>query len=221
MLKILGRTENIEVCYPTIDTHKISQFKFSSKDMRKKMGISESTFIWCMSGSADSNKNPVRFVEIAHQLLERNYDCHFLWLGNNPHSGLSVFAKKYANFLNIDNKITWTGILKDGTYYDYLNLADGLVLTSSRESFSIVSLEALYFKKPIVSFNCGGIREIINDKLGYVIDSWNTIDLVEVMMKIMINNSSFDPDLAKITSEKYAIEPQVDKWKKIMTSYFI
>ena len=221
MLKILGRTENIEVCYPTINTKKISQFKFSSINMRKKMGISKSTFIWCMSGSADSNKNPVRFVEIAYQLLERNYDCHFLWLGNNLHSGLSVFAKKYAKSLNIDNKITWTGILKDSNYYEHLNLADGFVLTSSRESFSIVSLEALYFKKPIVSFNCGGIREIVNDKLGYVIDSWNISDLVEVMIKVMINNSLFDPNLAKVTSEKYAIEIQIDKWEKIMTSYFV
>jgi len=221
MLKILGRTENIEICYPTIDIKKMSNLKLNAKDLREKLGISQSTFIWCMSGSADPNKNPVRFIEIAHQLLEQNYDCHFLWLGNNPHSGLSIFAQKYATSLNINHKITWAGILRDDNYYNHLNLANGFVLTSSKESFSIVSLEALYLKKPIVSFDCGGIREIVTDKLGSIVDSWNTSDIVEAMIKIMNNDFSFDPELARATAEKYAIEIQVNKWEKIMTSYFI
>jgi len=221
MLKTLGRTENIEICYPTIDIKKMSNLKLNAKDLREKLGISQSTFIWCMSGSADPNKNPVRFIEIAHQLLEQNYDCHFLWLGNNPHSGLSIFAQKYATSLNINHKITWAGILRDDNYYNHLNLANAFVLTSSKESFSIVSLEALYLKKPILSFDCGGIREIVTDKLGQIIDSWNTSDIVEAMIKVMNNDFSFDPELARATAEKYAIEIQVNKWEKIMTSYFI
>lgn len=220
MLATLGKIENIETCFPSINIEKISQTQFNPILLREKLNIAESTFIWCMSGSIDSNKNPIKFIEIANQLLKQNYDCHFLWLGNNPNSGLSIFSQKYSESLGIDNKITWTGILRNNDYYEYLNLANGFVLTSSRESFSIVSLEALYLKKPVVSFNCGGIREIVNDKLGCIVDSWNTNDMVEAMIKVMNDNSWFDPDLARKTAEFYAIENQVKEWEKIMLSYF-
>lgn len=220
MLRTLGRKKNIEICFPTIDIEKIYNLNLNPKFLREKLGISESTFIWCMSGSSDSNKNPVRFVEIASQILMRGYDCHFFWLGGNLHSGLSVFVEKYAQTLNINHKITWTGLLSGDDYYEYLNLADGFILTSTKECFPLVSLEALYLKKPIVSFDCGGIREIINDKLGYIVKSWNTNDIVEAMIKVMNDDSWFDPDLARKTAEIYAIENQIKAWEKIMLSYF-
>jgi len=141
-------------------------------------------------------------------------------LGNDPCSGLSVFSQKYSEHLGIRNRITWAGLLRNNDYYEYLNLTDAFVLTSSRESFSIVSLEALYLKKPIVSFDCGGIKEIVNDKLGYILNSWNTNEMVEVMIKVMDDHSWFDPDLARKTAETYAIENQIKEWEKIMLSYF-
>ena len=61
-----------------------------------------------MSGSTDYKKNPVRFVEIARELNVQYPDTHFIWLGNNPNSGLDTYAKKYAKYLKIDHKITWT-----------------------------------------------------------------------------------------------------------------
>ncbi|MEB3311042.1 MAG: glycosyltransferase, partial [Snowella sp.] len=184
--------------------------------------ISPQSFVWCMSGSLDQNKNPLKFIEIAHEILEKGYDCHFLWLGNNPNSALDSFCKNYSQQLGLQNKITWLGLLKNDDYYQHLNIANGFVLTSSRESFSIVSLEALYLQKPVVSFDCGGINEILAaPQIGKIIKSWNTDQIIETMQKIMENQFEFDKNLAKETARKFSIENQMKHWQKIIDKHLI
>ncbi len=55
-LKILGRTKNIEVCYPTIDIKKIDNIKFDPEVRRQTLKISPQSFIWCMSGTLDQTR---------------------------------------------------------------------------------------------------------------------------------------------------------------------
>ncbi|MBD2655383.1 glycosyltransferase [Synechocystis sp. FACHB-383] len=221
-LQILGRSENIEICYPTIDTQKIDDIKFYPEVRRQILGISPQSFVWCMSGTLDQNKNPIKFIEIAQKILNQGYDCHFLWLGNNSDSALDVFCKKYSEKLGLDNKIIWLGLLKNDEYYQYLNVANGFVLTSSRESFSIVSLEALYLQKPIVSFDCGGINEILTSpQIGKIVKSWNTDEIVEAMKNVMDNQFKFNKNLAKEIAQKFSIENQMEQWQKIIEKYFL
>jgi glycosyltransferase involved in cell wall biosynthesis len=220
-LKILGRTKAIEICYPTIDTKKIDDIKFEPETKRQTLNISAQSFVWCMAGSLDQNKNPIKFIEIAQQTLARGYDCHFLWLGNNPDSALDSFCKNYSKKLGLHHKITWLGLLKNDEYYQYLNVANGFLLTSSRESFSIVSLEALYLQKPVVSFDCGGINEILTSpEIGKIVKSWNTDEITEGMKQIMDNQFEFNKNLAKETAKKFSIENQIKHWQKIINKYF-
>ncbi len=143
-------------------------------------------------------------------------------MGNNPDSALDIFCKKYSEKLGLHNKITWLGLLKNDDYYQYLNVANGFVLTSSRESFSIVSLEALYLQKPVVAFDCGGINEILTSpQIGKIVKSWNIDEIVDVMKQIMDNQFEFNKTLAKETAKKFSVESQMKQWQKIIEKYFI
>ncbi|PSF36751.1 hypothetical protein C7H19_12335 [Aphanothece hegewaldii CCALA 016] len=219
MLSILGRENNLEVCFPCLNIEKITLDNSKSKKIRELLQIDNSTFVWAMSGSTDYNKNPVRFVEIAHHLNTLYPDTRFIWLGNNSLSGLDTYAKQYAKFLKISDKIIWTGVLTGDKYYNYLQIADAFVLTSSKESFSLVTIEALYMGKPVVSYDCGGTREIISKGMGHIVESGHISDIVEKMIQVMSNPKNYKFSCIDILS-KYNLQQQSKKWNKILLDYF-
>ncbi|MDJ0687739.1 MAG: glycosyltransferase [Xenococcaceae cyanobacterium MO_188.B32] len=222
MLRILGRDRNLEICFSSINTSKIIPSSQLSQKIRNNLGIKEKTFLWANSGSTDTNKNPLLFVEIAANLLKKQkQNIHFMWIGNNPSSGLDFFAKQYAKHLGIADRITWTGILSSEEYYNHLYAANGLVVTSTKESLSAVSIEALYLQKPIVSFDCGGTKEIIQDNLGYVVNSWNITDIVNQMIQVMNDNLHFCPEKARKQAIKYDINLQAVRWNQILNQYIL
>lgn len=222
MLKILGRDKNLEICFSSIDTKKILPDAHRVENIRNNLGIQETTFLWANSGSTDINKNPLLFVEIAANLLKKyQQDIHFMWIGNHRSSGLDCFTKKYAEHLGIAEKITWIGILDSEEYYNYLYAANGFVITSTKESLSAVTLEALYLQKPVLSFNCGGTKEIIKSNLGYVINSWNVSDMVNQMIDVMNNDLNFCPEKARKEAKKYDLSLQATQWNQLLNQYLI
>lgn len=219
MLKILGRTNNLEVCFPCLDTKKIITDQNQVSKIRELLKIDNKTFVWGMSGSTDYNKNPVRFVEIAKELTVQYPDTHFIWLGNNHNSALDTYVKRYAEYLKINNKITWVGVLNGRDYYNYLQVIDGFILTSSKESFSIVTMEALYLGKPVISFDCGGTREIIQDGMGHIVKSGNLSDMVEAMTTVMSQPENYQFTTMDLLNT-YNLQEQTQHWNKILTKYF-
>lgn len=69
---------------------------------------------------------------------------------------------------SMDNKsIHFLGSFKNP--YQYLKIADGLIVTSQYESFCLVALEAMAFGVPVFSTKVGGIPEVIeHGKGGYL-----------------------------------------------------
>jgi len=215
---VLGRRDNIEVCYSTIDPKRISWSSEKSKEIRRSLGVGDDTFVWATAGSLDPNKNPVRFVEIAAEMLAQSLDVHFMWLGQSV-TGYGLYAREKARDLGLDGKVNFTGALTD-EYYDYLNAADGLVVTSFQESFSIVTAEAAYLGKPVVAFDCGGVSEIVREGMGTIVGSWNSADMIRAMVATMRGETSFDPRRARERVKEFYVETQGARWEGIMRDYF-
>ena len=218
VFQVMGRTENIEVCYGTIVPSNIKWSEERSREIRKNLNISDDTFVWAMAGSLDPNKNPVRFVEIASEMLTNNLDVHFMWLGRAV-GAYGHYAREKAQALGVAAKVSFLEEKTDD-YYDHLNAADGLLLTSYKESFSIAAVEAAYLGKPVAAFNCGGVKEIIREGMGTVIDSWNSSDLIRAMVSIMNGETRFDPHVARERVKEFHIEVQGARWEEIMHRYF-
>ena len=214
----LGRERDIEVCYPPLNPAEIKTDAQAAQRLRASLGIPDETFIWLMAGSLDPNKNPVRLVQIAQEMLRAGLNAHFIWLGWGE-SGYSSYTQAYAKNLGVSEKISWLMVPKYD-YYDCLNAADGFVLTSSHESFSIVSAEAAYLGKPIVAFDCGGVAEIVKPRMGIVIKSWNNSDLITAMAAIMSGQTDFDPAVSRTRVREFFIEAQGERWLRIVRKYF-
>jgi glycosyltransferase involved in cell wall biosynthesis len=171
-----------------------------------------------MAGTLDPNKNPLRFIEIARQMLKADLNVHFIWIGGGE-TGYGLYVKQKAREAGLAAKVSFLGE-KTEDYYDWLNAANGLVVTSFKESFSIVSVEAAHLGKPIVSFDCGGVKEIVRDGMGAVIDSWNNADLIQTMVAVMKGEIFFDPQVSKERVREFFIDVQGERWVELMRKHF-
>jgi L-malate glycosyltransferase len=223
-LRISGRKNNIEVCYPFPDLNKINPPENSSGIIRTKYNIPDTSFIWTMSGMPDINKNPLIFVEICNELCKTGYDVHFLWLGAGSESAYFSIAKNKAESLGIAGRITWTGMLKDD-YYSHLKASDGFLLTSTMDSFPLVLIESAWLGKPIAGFNSGGIAEFINPctsdncSIGRISLTNSVKEIAGIMVDIMSGKINFNPGTAKKRAEEFNVSSQLPKWEKLIRNF--
>jgi glycosyltransferase involved in cell wall biosynthesis len=218
VLAQLGRKDNVEVLYPPVDTKRIVSSCAGAAAVRAKLNIDQNTFVWVMAGTVDPNKNPIVFLKLAEEMRRRKLNVHFVWIGGGG-SGYRIFVERRAQFLQLEETVSWAGPRAED-YYDYLNAADGFVLTSSLESFSIASIEAAYLGKPIVSFDCRGVKEIVKPGMGVVVNSRNPSDMVEAMVKVMNREVNFDPDVSRAQAESFDAIGQTRSWQEMMAAYF-
>jgi L-malate glycosyltransferase len=218
VLNVLGRSSALEVCTESIDVGAVRSTEGKARAIRRDLGIADNAFVWLMSGSTDPNKDPVRYVDIAHHVLETWPSSHFVWLGGRD-NGYSLYAKARARSLGISDKISWISARKDD-YFDYLDLADGFALVSWRDSFPLVMIEAAALGKPIVSFDSGGVREFVIDGMGEVVRSCTAEDLAEAMCSIMASASSYDPRISVERARSYDASVLVRRWEEIVSRYF-
>lgn len=218
VLRVLGRTERIEVCYEMVELANVVVDDNRRAHLRRELGIAENSFVWAMSGSHDVNKDAVMFVRVANELLRRKPDTRFVWLGGRENA-YSLYVERLAHRLGISDRIAWLGVRVDD-YYDYFNVADGFVLTSKYDSFPLVMIEAAHLGMPIVSFNSGGVREFLRDGMGEVVGGGDVVGLVAAMERIMTGETSFDSQIARRRAADFDAPVQCARWESIMRRYF-
>ena len=217
-MRVLGRRDNIEVCSGPIDVSRIRVDPKKSEEIRRDLKVPAGAFVWAMSGTRDHNKNPAGFVRIANELLKQEPNAHFLWIGGTD-TGDSLYAKGLARQLHLEDKISWVPERTED-YFDYLNLADGFVLTSIRESLSLVTLEAAALGKPFVSFNSGGPKEIFSNGMGAVVDSWNPEDMINAMLQVMRGKIYLDANISRARAREFDVSVIVSQWERIIRRCF-
>ena len=214
-----GRTKPIELCYPAIDTKKVvSNFEIK-KTYRQKLNISNDSFVWAMCGTLDNNKNPELFVDIASELIKLNPKAIFLWIGGTDDSAYSKEIKAKAIQKNVSDKIIWMDSVGE-EYQNYFNCADGFVLTSKKESFSIVTVEALLLGLPVVTHDCGGVKEILREDIGTIVKEKNNVSQFVEAMSSYMNNLTLHNKIKVIErAQEFDIEIWSKKWNAILDNY--
>ena len=195
-----GSTQTIKIINPFIDVSLIETFKVNQLVEKQKQ------FCWVMAGSIDDNKNPNLFIKIASEAKNRNLPYKFIWLYHSISDDVL--------FLDIQKQVKSKNILvefiKTNNYKDYLthfSKADGLLLTSIFESFSMVTLEALVLEMAIVVNDCGGVTEIISEKTASIISLNSDMDVYLKAMNFELER------INEVRLEKNKITQSFDKGK--------
>lgn len=178
-----GKSSQINIIPNGIDD---KYFHFDANDIRKELGYNEYDKLILFVGRLDENKNPVEFVKIG-KLLTKNYPKRkYKFLIAGPDRGeREDILKEIGYYTNFRLLGTVTG----QRLVDLYSSSDLLLMTSLREAFGLVAVEAFSQGLPVVAPKTGGLTYLIHDgHNGFLYKSGNIEDGAEKVHSIISNN---------------------------------
>ena len=152
----------------------------------------------------DKSKNISGLLESLKIIEEKGIDFQCTLIGEGM--DLELMKEKVKN-LQLINKVSFTGLMEGQKLADELSSGDFLVLSSNYENMPVVILEALASGLPVVSTNVGGIKEMIDDTKGILVEPRNQEALAEAMIKMIETHKNYDANyLRNSVIEKYGYE---------------
>lgn len=152
----------------------------------------------------DKSKNISGLLESLKIIDDKGIDFQCKLIGEGMDLDL---MKEKAKNLQLINKVSFTGLLQGQALADELSSGDFLVLSSNYENMPVVILEALASGLPVVSTNVGGIKEMIDDSKGILVEPRNKEALAEAMIKMIESHKDYDANyLRNSVIEKYGYE---------------
>lgn len=152
----------------------------------------------------DKSKNISGLLESLKIIDDKGIDFQCKLIGEGMDLNL---MKEKAKELQLINKVSFTGLLQGQALADELLSGDFLVLSSNYENMPVVILEALASGLPVVSTNVGGIKEMIDDTKGILVEPRNKEALTEAMIKMIETHKNYDANyLRNSVIEKYGYE---------------
>ncbi len=163
-----------------------------------------STKIIHISCFEDKSKNISGLLESLKIVEQRGIDFHCTLIGEGM--DLELMKEKAAN-LQLINKVSFTGLLQNQALADEIASGNFLVMSSNYENMPVVILEALASGLPVVSTNVGGIKEMIDETKGILVEPRNKEALAEAIIKMIETHKNYDAEyLRNSVIEKYGYE---------------
>ncbi|MBP1933411.1 N-acetyl-alpha-D-glucosaminyl L-malate synthase BshA [Ammoniphilus resinae] len=151
---LLGITKEIKKVYNFVD--KREYYPRDMSDYKRELAPNGEKILLHVS-----NFRPVkRTFDVIKVFAEvhKKIDAKLLLIGEGPDTS---FVRQMVNELGLSNAVRFMG--KQDDVACVYSLADVLLLTSEKESFGLVALEAMACGKPVVATQTGGIPEVVED----------------------------------------------------------
>lgn len=163
-------------------------------------GIEKKHFEVIAVARLDENKN--------HRLLIQAFSeaaiplARLTLIGDGP---LFEEYKKLVSEKGMENVVFFTGHLPKEKVRENMLKADLMVVSSFVETFSVVVIEAHACGLPVVSTDCGGPIELIDDSNGIILNKNTVTEMANAIIKIYENRTSYNKqEIRANTIAKYS-----------------
>ncbi len=179
-------------------------------------GVSD-TFNLVSVGSLIWRKGYIFQLLIVKKLIEMGHSPHLTIVG----SGVEDKSLRYtAHRLGLDRAITFKGQLKEPDIIQLLQSSDLYLSTSAAEGLPNSLVEAAACGLPIVSFECEGAREVIEDeKTGFVV-SFGQVENATEKIALLIQDEKLRNELSLRSRQKMEREFNENEWVTEMISVY-
>ncbi len=150
---------NWHTIYNAIDASEFSQ-KVNKADASKIESAPEQDPVLLNVSRYVEQKSHTDLIFAMKYIIDEFPDAHLYFVGRGP---LENQLRNEISQQGLDDHITVTGYVTQEQLFRYYSLADLFVLSSIREGFGIVLIEAMTAKLPIVATDIPGVNEVVKD----------------------------------------------------------
>lgn len=165
--------EQIDVIYPVVDDKHITEEKakgLSYEEVCKKYGLDSSKMHFSTVGRITEQKNPIRYLKMVQELLEKYPQAQFVMVGDgNLNEEVDAYITKHG----MKERIIRIPYISNAV--EFIKILDGLIILSVFEGMPIVSIEAMSFGVPIMSTDVGDLKRfLLKTEGGIIVDESKT-----------------------------------------------
>ncbi len=178
--KVVIRPQGI---YKKNSLQSAEQIKSARSELRLRFNLAEEAMIILGVGFADYRKGIDIFVESGIEVLKKNQNVYFLWLGDFEQQ-IEKKIKQIIEASGFNNHFIFPGLDYDSDVY--YAAADIYALTSREDPFPSVLMEALDVKMPVVAFkDSGGAVELLSRGGGVLVDEMSSKAFSSTLNKLI------------------------------------
>ena len=196
-----------------IDIEEIARVDLSNNDeIAKKYNIPQNKTILGFVGRICEQKGIIPFINEISNQREGFNDSKILLVGSGDQD---EEVKKLISELNLEELFILTG--QQENTYKFYPMLDVFFLPSTYEGLPMVLLEAMVFKKTVVSMDVGSISEVVNENTGMLVKCGDYREFVSNLRIIKNDNKLmkiYGENAHRFINENYNIKDYVNKIEK-------
>ena len=93
--------------------------------------------------------------------------------------------------MGIGSQVKFLGFLSRDTVKTEMAGCNAFVMSSLYETFCVVLIEAMLYGKPVIATNSGGPKDIVNDRVGLLVEKSNPDELANAMLALVTNYKNY------------------------------
>lgn len=145
-------------------------------------------------------------------LKEEHFDVHLDIIGDGFYE--ETF-KRSAKEKDVEDMVTFHGRKEKNELPAYLEKAHALLISSDIESFAIPGIEAMASGLPVISTDCLGPRDFVNDKTGFLCQIGDSVGIKNAIKQMKENYESYRKEDLEKMADSFSEENVVASAKKI------
>lgn len=139
----------------------IKMTKKEKHELRVSLGLKDDDFVMIFPARLDRNKNQGFLIKCMSVLIRETPNIYLLLPGEDELDGK---YQKLAIKMKVDKNVLFLGRRNDIS--KLLRISNLAVSSSKREGLPINILESLYSNVPVISYNCRGAKDLVNNVPG-------------------------------------------------------
>lgn len=159
------KNDKIDTCYIGIDEEKFKN-NLNKNEMKEKYNVPKNKKIITYIARISYQKRPFLLVEIIKETVKLRKDVLFLICGDGE---LLDELKHKIKKNNLSYYVKFLGSIKETK--EIYAISDITLNCSIKEGLALTTYESLSMDVPVISSNVGGQKEIIDDTVGYLIET--------------------------------------------------
>jgi glycosyltransferase involved in cell wall biosynthesis len=168
----------------------------------KKSTTNNKTIFIHVSTFDDKSKNISGILRSIKTLSGKTQDFEFWFVGDGSDFDS---LKRYADTLMIPIGLyAFLGLKQNEELVQIYHQADFMVIFSNFENIPVVLNEALVCGLPVIATNVGGIKEIVNEENGIIIESGDENLLAETLLNAINNTTQFDKERIMKSASRFS-----------------